>query len=132
MSGKVAFVSLGCAKNLVDTEVMIAKLGTQGWELTADCEQADTVVINTCAFIDAAKAESTDAIMKQAARKRAGQQLIVAGCLAQRYGEQLASLVPEIDGIVGTGAYGGIAEILDEARAGHSPVRLQSGCAART
>jgi ribosomal protein S12 methylthiotransferase len=122
---KVSFVSLGCAKNLVDTEVMIAKLGAAGWELSGDPALADTVVVNTCAFIDPAKAESTDAIMEQAQRKRAGQQLIVAGCLAQRYGEQLQSLVPEIDGVVGTGAYGGIVELLEDARAGHRPVRLQ-------
>jgi len=125
MSKRVSFVSLGCAKNLVDTEVMIAKLGEAGWELTGDAAEADTVVVNTCAFIDPAKAESTDAIMEQAERKQTGQQLIVAGCLAQRYGEQLQSLVPEIDGVVGTGAYGGIVELLEDARAGHHPVRLQ-------
>jgi ribosomal protein S12 methylthiotransferase len=124
-SKKVAFVSLGCAKNLVDTEVMIAKLGAAGWTLTGEADDADTVVVNTCAFIDPAKAESTDAIMEQAQRKRDGQQLIVAGCLAQRYGEQLQSLVPEIDGVVGTGAYAGIVELLEDARAGHHPVRLQ-------
>ena len=122
---RVSFVSLGCAKNLVDTEVMIAKLGEAGWELSGDPAQADTVVVNTCAFIDPAKSESTDAIMEQAQRKRAGQQLIVAGCLAQRYGEQLQSLVPEIDGVVGTGAYAGIVDLLEDARAGHHPVRLQ-------
>ena len=122
---RVSFVSLGCAKNLVDTEVMIAKLGAAGWELTGEPGEADTVVVNTCAFIDPAKAESTDAIMEQAQRKRPDQQLIVAGCLAQRYGEQLQSLVPEIDGVVGTGAYAGIVELLEDARAGHHPVRLQ-------
>ena len=122
---RVAFVSLGCAKNLVDTEVMIAQLGAAGWQLAADPADADTVVVNTCAFIDAAKAESTDAIMEQAERKRSGQQLIVAGCLAQRYGEQLQALVPEIDGVVGTGAYAGIVELLEDARAGRHPVRLQ-------
>jgi len=110
---------------VVDTEVMIAKLGAAGWELAGDASDADTVVVNTCAVIDPAKAESTDAIMEQAQRKRAGQQLIVAGCLAQRYGDQLQTLVPEIDGVVGTGAYGGIVELLEDARAGHHPVRLQ-------
>ena len=125
MPKRVSFVSLGCAKNLVDTEVMIAKLGAAGWELTGDSADADTVVVNTCAFIDPAKAESTDAIMEQAQQKRAGQLLIVAGCLAQRYGEQLQSLVPEIDGVVGTGAYGGIVDLLEDARAGHHPLRLQ-------
>jgi ribosomal protein S12 methylthiotransferase len=122
---RVAFVSLGCAKNLVDTEVMIAKLGAAGWELASNPSDAGTVVVNTCAFIDPAKAESTDAIMERAQQKLPGQQLIVAGCLAQRYGDQLQALVPEIDGIVGTGAYAGIVELLEDARAGHHPVRLQ-------
>jgi ribosomal protein S12 methylthiotransferase len=121
---RVAFVSLGCAKNLVDSEVMLARLGQQGWELTGEAATADAVVVNTCAFIDPAKAESTDAILEQAAAKRPGQQLIVAGCLSQRYGEQLRALIPEIDGIVGTGAYAGIVEVLEEARAGLAPVRL--------
>ncbi|HET9392244.1 MAG TPA: 30S ribosomal protein S12 methylthiotransferase RimO [Candidatus Rubrimentiphilum sp.] len=124
MRKRVSFVSLGCAKNLVDTEVMIAKLGEAGWELCADSAAADTVVVNTCAFIDPAKAESTDAIMEQAQRKRAGQQLIVAGCLAQRYGEQLQALVPEIDGVIGTGAYAGIVDLLHEVEAGARPARL--------
>ena len=112
--GSVAFVSLGCAKNLVDSEVMIAKLGLAGWDLATEPSAADAVVVNTCAFIDPAKAESTDAILAQAQSKRPGQRLIVAGCLSQRYGEQLRALIPEIDGIVGTGAYGGIAEVLDK------------------
>ena len=120
----VAFVSLGCAKNLVDTEVMIAKLGAAGWRLEAQASLADTVVINTCAFIDPAKEESTHVILEHAAAKRRGQQLIVAGCLAQRYGAQLQSLIPEIDGVVGTGAYAGIAELLDDVEAGRKPVRL--------
>lgn len=121
----VAFVSLGCAKNLVDTEVMIAKLGSAGWRLEPESTRADTVVINTCAFIDPAKEESTQVILEHAARKQRGQQLIVAGCLAQRYGAQLQSLVPEIDGVVGTGAYGSIVELLDDVEAGRRPVRLE-------
>jgi ribosomal protein S12 methylthiotransferase len=121
---RVAFVSLGCAKNLVDSEVMIGKLGHAGWELVAEPTEADAVVINTCAFIDPAKAESTDTILQHAAQKKPGQQLIVAGCLSQRFGEELRSLVPEIDGVVGTGAYASIVEVLEEARAGLGPVRL--------
>jgi ribosomal protein S12 methylthiotransferase len=121
---RVSFVSLGCAKNLVDTEVMIAKLGEAGWELCDDSKLADAVVVNTCAFIDPAKAESTDAIMQQAQQKKPDQHLIVAGCLAQRYGEQLQALVPEIDGVVGTGAYASIVEVLTEAAAGARPARL--------
>ncbi len=121
----VAFVSLGCAKNLVDSEAMLGALGIAGWELVADPDEASAVVINTCAFIDPAKAESTETILAQAEKKKPGQQLIVAGCLSQRFGNQLRELIPEIDGIVGTGAYGGIAEVLEEARAGHQPTRLQ-------
>jgi ribosomal protein S12 methylthiotransferase len=122
---RVSFVSLGCAKNLVDSEVMIGKLGAAGWELVSDANEADAVVINTCAFIDPAKAESTDVILEHAAKKQPGQQLIVAGCLSQRFGDQLQALIPEIDGVIGTGAYAGIVELLDDARAGHHPIRLQ-------
>ncbi len=103
---------------------MIGKLGQAGWELVAEPRDADAVVVNTCAFIDPAKAESTDTILALAAEKKPGGQLIVAGCLSQRFGEELRSLVPEIDGIVGTGAYASIVEVLDEARAGLAPVRL--------
>jgi ribosomal protein S12 methylthiotransferase len=120
----VSFVSLGCAKNLVDSEVMIAKLGAAGWALVPQADEADAVVINTCAFIDPAKAESTQTILEHAERKRPGQQLIVAGCLSQRFGDELQSLIPEIDGVIGTGAYASIAELLDDARAGRKPVRL--------
>jgi ribosomal protein S12 methylthiotransferase len=120
----VSFVSLGCAKNLVDSEVMIAKLGAAGWTLVPDAERADAVVINTCAFIDPAKAESTEVILEHAEAKRDDQQLIVAGCLSQRFGTELQSLIPEIDGVIGTGAYPSIVELLDDARAGKKPVRL--------
>jgi ribosomal protein S12 methylthiotransferase len=120
----VSFVSLGCAKNLVDSEVMIAKLGAAGWTLVPEADGADAVVINTCAFIDPAKAESTETILEHAARKRDGQQLIVAGCLSQRFGDELQSLIPEIAGVIGTGAYASIVELLDDAIAGRRPVRL--------
>ena len=121
---RVAFVSLGCAKNLVDSEVMIGKLGAAGWDLVPDSTDADAIVVNTCAFIDPAKAESTDVILEHAQRKREDQQLIVAGCLSQRFGTELQSLIPEIDGVVGTGAYAGIVELLADARAGKRPVQL--------
>jgi ribosomal protein S12 methylthiotransferase len=121
---RVAFASLGCAKNLVDSEVMIARLGAAGWELTGDAAEADAVVVNTCAFIDPAKAESIEVILEYAQTKRPGQRLVVAGCLAQRHGEQLRALIPEIDGIVGTGAINGIVEVLQESVEGRRPVRL--------
>jgi ribosomal protein S12 methylthiotransferase len=119
----VSIVSLGCAKNLVDSEVMLAKLGIAGWTIEADESRADAVIVNTCAFIDPAKAESTEQILERAQRKRAGQALVVTGCLAQRYGEQLVHLVPEIDAVVGTGAYSAIAEILGGVRGGIRAVR---------
>jgi len=119
-----SLVSLGCAKNLVDSEVMIGKLGIAGWRYVPSAPEADAVVINTCAFIDPAKAESTETILEHAASKRPGQLLIVAGCLSQRFGEQLRALIPEIDGIVGTGAYAGIADVLTEAAEGMQPVHL--------
>ena len=103
---------------------MIGALGLKGWELVPDAADADAIVVNTCAFIDAAKAESTDVILEHAAAKRDDQRLIVAGCLSQRYGEQLRTLVPEIDAIVGTGAYAQIAEVLEETRVGLHPIRL--------
>ncbi|MGA8533550.1 MAG: 30S ribosomal protein S12 methylthiotransferase RimO, partial [Candidatus Tumulicola sp.] len=121
----MAFVSLGCAKNLVDTEVMIAKLGAAGWRLESDSRRADTVIINTCAFIDPAKAESTETILEHAAGKGRDQRLVVAGCLAQRYGDRLQALIPEIDGVVGTGAYASIVELLDDVEDGRRPVRLE-------
>ncbi len=120
----VSFVSLGCAKNLVDSEVMIARLGAAGFALVPDADTADAVVINTCAFIDPAKAESTETILEHAERKREGQQLIVAGCLSQRFGDELQSLIPEIDGVIGTGAYASIVELLEDARAGKKPVNI--------
>jgi len=123
-SRRVAFVSLGCAKNLVDSEVMMGRLGSAGWELVGEASAADALVINTCAFIDPAKAESTEAILQHAASKRADQRLIVAGCLSQRFGDELRTLIPEIDGIVGTGAYASIAEVLEDAWAGKAPCRL--------
>ena len=86
----VSFVSLGCAKNLVDTEVMIAKLGAAGWRLEPDSTQADTVIINTCAFIDPAKEESTDTNLEHAQRKGTDTQLVVAAPGA-RGGNQLTS-----------------------------------------
>ena len=120
----VSFVSLGCAKNLVDSEVMIAQLGEAGWKLSPDASEADAVVVNTCAFIDPAKAESTEVILEHAQAKRPGQKLVVAGCLSQRYGDQLRTLIPEIDGIIGTGAIGGIVEVLDDAFNEQFPIRI--------
>ncbi len=122
---RVFLASLGCAKNLVDSEVMLGSLTSGGWAVTTDSDDADAVIVNTCAFIDPAKAESTDAIMRYAAAKKPGQTLVVTGCLAQRYGADLRELIPEIDAVIGTGAFPKISEIIDESAAGGRPLHLE-------
>jgi ribosomal protein S12 methylthiotransferase len=102
---KIGFVSLGCPKNLVDSEVMLGMAEQEGHEITADASQADVLVVNTCAFIDRAKQESIDTILEMAELKKqaAGRRLIVTGCLAERYRDELKKEIPEIDAVYGTG-----------------------------
>jgi ribosomal protein S12 methylthiotransferase len=102
---KIGFVSLGCPKNLVDSEVMLGMAEKEGHEITADASQADVLVVNTCAFIDRAKQESIDTILEMAELKKqaAGRKLIVTGCLAERYRDELKKEIPEIDAVYGTG-----------------------------
>jgi ribosomal protein S12 methylthiotransferase len=102
---KVGFVSLGCPKNLVDGEVMLGYARDAGHEITADARAAEVIVVNTCAFIDTAKEESVNAILEMAQLKRDGgcQKLVVTGCLAERYRDQLKAEIPEIDVVLGTG-----------------------------
>jgi ribosomal protein S12 methylthiotransferase len=113
---KVSMVSLGCPKNLVDAEVMLGVLSKQGYEITTDEKDADVIIVNTCSFIKEAKQESIDAILDLAERKHDGRchTLIVSGCLPQRYQEELALELPEVDVFIGTGDYPRIAEILAE------------------
>jgi len=92
-------ISLGCAKNLVDAEIMLGGAALQGFEVTADAAEADVIVVNTCGFIDSAKQESIDAILE--ARQRPDQKLVVSGCLAQRYRDELARELPEVDAFIG-------------------------------
>ena len=102
---KIGLISLGCPKNLVDSEVMLGLAQGAGHELTRDTADADVLVVNTCAFIDSAKQESVDAILEMAQKKKDGgsrQRLIVTGCLAERYRDQLRAEIPEIDAILGT------------------------------
>jgi ribosomal protein S12 methylthiotransferase len=105
MTVKVGFVSLGCPKNLVDGEVMLGYAQQAGHEITADSADADVIVVNTCAFIDNAKQESIDAILEMAQQKRDGKcsRLVVTGCLAERYRDELRKEIPEIDAVLGTG-----------------------------
>src|SRR6184192_1779268 len=102
---KVGFVSLGCPKNLVDSEVMMGILTRDGYELTPRADEAEVLVVNTCSFIEAAQKESVDAILEMAEYKKFGaaKKLIVAGCLVERYRDQILSQIPEVDAVVGTG-----------------------------
>lgn len=111
---KVSMVSLGCPKNLVDAEVMLGVLSKEEYEITTDEKEADIIIVNTCSFIKEAKQESIDAILDLAERKHDGRchTLIVSGCLPQRYQEELAKELPEVDIFIGTGEYPRIAEIL--------------------
>ena len=113
---KVSMVSLGCPKNLVDAEVMLGVLAERDFEITTNESDADVIIINTCSFIKEAKQESIDAILDLAERKHDGRchTLIVSGCLPQRYQEELARELPEVDIFIGTGDYPRIAEILAE------------------
>jgi len=106
---KVGMISLGCAKNLVDAEIMLGGAALQGFEVTADAAEADVIVVNTCGFIDSAKQESIDAILE--ARQRPDQKLIVSGCLAQRYREELARELPEVDAFIGLDQIASAGEI---------------------
>ncbi|HEX7313027.1 MAG TPA: 30S ribosomal protein S12 methylthiotransferase RimO [Pyrinomonadaceae bacterium] len=112
---KVGFISLGCPKNLVDSEVMMGRLKQEGYELTSDAAEADTLVVNTCGFIDAAKKESIDAILEAARLKSEGkcQRLVVAGCLVERYRDELRAEMPEVDAFIGTSQINDITTVAD-------------------
>ncbi len=109
----IGFVNLGCSKNQVDSEVMLGALARDGFTLTDNPARAEVVIINTCGFIEEAKQESINAIIEHGALKKTGSctVLIAAGCLAQRYQGELLKALPELDGVVGTGDTGRIAEI---------------------
>jgi ribosomal protein S12 methylthiotransferase len=111
---KIGMISLGCPKNLVDSEVMLGLAQQQGHQLTRDAAEADVLVVNTCAFIDKAKQESVDAILEMAEHKKTGacRRLVVTGCLAERYRDELRAQIPEIDAVLGTGEVPGIVEAL--------------------
>ena len=108
------FISLGCDKNLVDTEEMLGILGANGYEFTNDESEADVIVINSCCFINDAKEESINTILEMAQYKTAGtlKALIVTGCLAERYRDEILKEIPEVDGIVGTSSYDTIADVI--------------------
>lgn len=111
---KIGVISLGCSKNLVDTEIMIGLLKKEGYEITNDAAAADVIIINTCAFIDSAKEEAINTILEMAKYKTGGnlKKLIVTGCLAQRYSAEFQKELPEVDACVGVGRFSDIAGIL--------------------
>src|ERR687885_242050 len=113
---KIGFVSLGCPKNLVDSEVMMGRLREAGYEITADASEADMVVVNTCGFIESAKKESIEAILEAARLRTEGkaQRLVVAGCLVERYRDELRKEMPEVDAFIGTNQIGEITKVCDE------------------
>src|SRR5438477_4769999 len=112
---KVGFISLGCPKNLVDSEVMMGQLKQKGYKITADAREADTVIVNTCGFIDSAKKESIEAILEAARLKTNGKatRLVVAGCLVERYRDELKAEMPEVDAFIGTSQINDILSVCD-------------------
>jgi ribosomal protein S12 methylthiotransferase len=126
MTEKIKVVTLGCEKNLVDSEIMSGLVHQRGYTLVENKEEATVIIVNTCGFIDAAKEESVNTILDLADLKYTAnlKALIVSGCLTQRYKEELMKEMPEIDGIVGTGDFHNINEIIDAALAGDKPVRV--------
>ena len=116
MGKKVAFVSLGCDKNTVDSEIMLTLLTDHGYEITKQDEEANVIVINTCAFILDAQEESINTIIEMGQFKESGkcEALIVTGCLAQRYADEIFEELPEVDAVIGTGSYEKIVEVMDD------------------
>ncbi|MDF2683500.1 MAG: ribosomal protein methylthiotransferase RimO [Brevibacillus sp.] len=121
---KVAIVTLGCEKNLVDSDMMAHLIDEKGYELVENPEEATVVIVNTCGFIDAAKEESVNKILDMAELKETGKlkSLVVAGCLTQRYKEDILNEIPEVDGIVGTGDFMSITGIIEESLEGRRPI----------
>lgn len=124
MSQKVKVITLGCEKNLVDSEIMSGLIHERGYSLVEQEDEATVIIVNTCGFIDMAKQESVNTILDMAELKKTGdlKALIVSGCLTQRYKEELMKEMPEIDGIVGTGDFDKINDIIDQALAGSKPI----------
>lgn len=125
MKLKVALVSLGCSKNLVDSEVMVNNIKNEKYEITDDASKADVIIINTCGFIESAKQESIDTILDMAEFKKNGRcrALIATGCMAERYKEELMKELPELDAVIGTGDYREIVDVIGRTLQGEKVVR---------
>ena len=124
-SSTVAMISLGCPKNLVNSEEMLALLQDAGYAFTDDLVKADAVIINTCAFIESAKTEAIEKILETASYREENPELkiIVSGCLAQRYADDIRAELPEVDGIMGTGSYSEVVSVVEAVLAGDKPTR---------
>ena len=129
MAVKVGMAALGCSKNLVDSEVMLGLLKDKGYEIVANAEEADVVIVNTCGFIESAKQESIDTILELAQLKETGRlkKLLVTGCLSQRYPNELYEGIPEADGIMGVNDYESLPEVLDRMLKGERPLKTGEG-----
>src|SRR5215467_10863936 len=117
---RVGLISLGCAKNLVDAELMLGTLLKDGVEITNDAEQADVVIVNTCSFIDSAQEESVDAILESVEVRKAhnrGQGLVVSGCMTQRFPDELPKLLPEVDAFMGIDQVANVTSVVKTALA---------------
>jgi ribosomal protein S12 methylthiotransferase len=123
----IGFISLGCAKNRVDTEIMMALVQKSQHKLVNDLEKAELVIINTCGFINDAKEEAIDHIISTGHLKEQGKlrYIIAAGCLAQRYGRELMDEMPELDGVIGISAYHGIVDVIDQIAEGKTPALIE-------
>ena len=124
---KVGLISLGCAKNLSDAEVMLGGILQRGMEITSDADEADVLIVNTCSFIDSAKEESIDAILEAnqhrgLSKKKAGQKLIVAGCMAQRFSKELSTEMPEVDAFIGIDQIADAGSVIEQLLAAPSPL----------
>ncbi len=119
----VALVTLGCARNEVDSEELAGRLAAEGWRLVDDAADADVAVVNTCGFVTEAKKDSIDALLEAAELKRTGRTraVVAVGCLAQRYGEQLAAELPEADAVLGFDSYATMSDQLRRILAGDRP-----------
>src|SRR5258707_6161329 len=131
---KIGMISLGCAKNLVDAEIMLGGVLNRGMQITNDADEADVLIVNTCAFIDSAKEGSIEAILEaheaRGLKKRAGQLLIVSGCMAQRFSQQLSQEMPEVDAFIGLDQIADAAGIIEQMFARPGPQAIPKAKAA--
>ncbi len=133
MSTKIAFVSLGCDKNTVDSEIMIQLLAEKGYEIVKEDDQAEVIVVNTCGFIQDAKEESINTLIEMGQYKESGKlkALVATGCLAERYADQIFEELPEVDAVVGTGSYEKIVDVVEELIHGGRGIRAQADAGQR-